>query len=465
MTEEEHGVHIFLIDGTYELFRGYHALPPLTAKDGRRVEAAYALLQQIVSFIRDYNVSHIGVAFDGRARLWRSKLYPGYKVKRPTQKQARRIKMFERLQNMMMSDDAARFGSNQNESHSSQEKDVIVDRALQEIEDNESADPVGDNEGMYGVEANAWKDVQVNYASASGEESSGYKRRKTDDANGADKEGETMDVVAMAKTHADGVPLPIDRSKLTDEEKSLMMKFWKSLSGALAAMDVVLDGLKYLGVHYWVAEDGNEADDYLASAAMKFAAWDEVRKVTIVTADKDLHACASGDRVFVLNRFESQESSEVNITERYGVCPDSISDYLAFVGDVGDNIPSIPGISTEDAVICLRHFKCADKIPLRIKQWPDAAIQAVGGREAAREIVHTISDKWNLLERNLKLTRLNRRVPIRETPRDLRWKGVEVGKWAKFCEDLNASRLFKLTVDKGLVDVGSLVRLNLLDIP
>ena len=73
-------MEIYLVDGTYELFRAYFALPKLESPDGRPVGAVRGLIQSMLSLIRENQVSHIACAFDSEIRSFRNDLFQGYKT-------------------------------------------------------------------------------------------------------------------------------------------------------------------------------------------------------------------------------------------------------------------------------------------------------------------------------------------------------------------------------------------------
>jgi len=72
-------VLIHVIDGTYELFRHYYALPPAQDDDGREVAAVRGVLASIRSLARE-GATHIGVATDHVIESFRNGLWPGYKT-------------------------------------------------------------------------------------------------------------------------------------------------------------------------------------------------------------------------------------------------------------------------------------------------------------------------------------------------------------------------------------------------
>ena len=71
---------IHLLDGTYELFRGFYGPPPRQAPDGREVGATVALLQSLLGLLADPAVTHLAVAFDTVVESFRNALFDGYKT-------------------------------------------------------------------------------------------------------------------------------------------------------------------------------------------------------------------------------------------------------------------------------------------------------------------------------------------------------------------------------------------------
>jgi 5'-3' exonuclease len=72
-------VDVHLVDGTYELFRHYYALPSARDEDGREVAAVRGVLASVLSMIRD-GATHIAVATDHVIESFRNELWPGYKT-------------------------------------------------------------------------------------------------------------------------------------------------------------------------------------------------------------------------------------------------------------------------------------------------------------------------------------------------------------------------------------------------
>jgi 5'-3' exonuclease len=72
-------VDVYLIDGTYELFRHFYALPPARDEEGRDVAAVRGVLMSVLAMING-GVTHIGVATDHVIESFRNRLWHGYKT-------------------------------------------------------------------------------------------------------------------------------------------------------------------------------------------------------------------------------------------------------------------------------------------------------------------------------------------------------------------------------------------------
>ncbi len=72
-------MEVVLIDGTYELFRHYYALPSARDVDGREVAAVRGVVQSVLSMITAGS-RYIGVATDHVIESFRNGLWPGYKT-------------------------------------------------------------------------------------------------------------------------------------------------------------------------------------------------------------------------------------------------------------------------------------------------------------------------------------------------------------------------------------------------
>jgi len=71
---------VYLIDGTYELFRHYYALPSARDAEGREVAAVRGVLGSVFRMLNRDGVTHLAVATDHVIESFRNRLWPGYKT-------------------------------------------------------------------------------------------------------------------------------------------------------------------------------------------------------------------------------------------------------------------------------------------------------------------------------------------------------------------------------------------------
>jgi len=70
---------IYLVDGTYELFRHYYAVPLAKDSDGREVGAVRGVLASVLGMIKG-GATHVAVATDHVIESFRNGLWQGYKT-------------------------------------------------------------------------------------------------------------------------------------------------------------------------------------------------------------------------------------------------------------------------------------------------------------------------------------------------------------------------------------------------
>lgn len=74
---------LILIDGNALLHRAFHALPPLTNKDGQIVNAVYGFFSMFLRIVEEFSPEYTVVCFDRPKPTFRKALYIGYQAKRP----------------------------------------------------------------------------------------------------------------------------------------------------------------------------------------------------------------------------------------------------------------------------------------------------------------------------------------------------------------------------------------------
>lgn len=71
-------MNVHLVDGTYELFRYFYALPSHVNGDGEEVAATRGVVGTVLSML-EHGATHLGVATDHVIESFRNDLWPGYK--------------------------------------------------------------------------------------------------------------------------------------------------------------------------------------------------------------------------------------------------------------------------------------------------------------------------------------------------------------------------------------------------
>ena len=78
-TDREQTLKVYLVDGTYELFRHYFAMPSRRDSCGREVGAVMGVVSSVRRMIQE-GATHVGVATDHVIESFRNELWPGYKT-------------------------------------------------------------------------------------------------------------------------------------------------------------------------------------------------------------------------------------------------------------------------------------------------------------------------------------------------------------------------------------------------
>ena len=73
---------LYLIDGHYQIYRGFFGMRPLTNSQGMQVQAAYALTDLLFRLRRDFPIDHWAIALDSPEPTFRHHRFPQYKATR-----------------------------------------------------------------------------------------------------------------------------------------------------------------------------------------------------------------------------------------------------------------------------------------------------------------------------------------------------------------------------------------------
>lgn len=74
---------LVIIDGNAILHRAFHAMPPLTTRDGEPINAVYGLVSMFLRIVQDLKPEAIAVAFDEKEKTFRHVEFEAYQSQRP----------------------------------------------------------------------------------------------------------------------------------------------------------------------------------------------------------------------------------------------------------------------------------------------------------------------------------------------------------------------------------------------
>lgn len=200
-----------------------------------------------------------------------------------------------------------------------------------------------------------------------------------------------------------------------------------------AQFDDVEQAVAALGVVVWRMKEF-EADDALASAALRFAKDERVEQVRILTPDKDLGQVLSGTRIVQVDRIRQKLITEETLWADKHLRPGSIPDFLALVGDTADGIPGLEGWGEKSASEVLAAHPHLEDIPDLAAKWK---VKVRSADKLAAVLAASRLDA--LLYR--KLATLRADVPLKETLEELEWKGAPKERWVKWCEVVGSTSL------------------------
>jgi DNA polymerase-1 len=175
------------------------------------------------------------------------------------------------------------------------------------------------------------------------------------------------------------------RQKLADEQQQDFDRAMQRIGQLLEAFHVKVLGLT-----------GYEADDVIGTLAR--IAVERGLRAVIVSGDKDFYQLVRPG-VELLNPgrggsagIEEHVVDMSNASERFGVGPEHVVDYLALVGDTSDNVPGVRGVGEKTAVELLRTYGNLDAIlahaaEIKGKRPREALLEHADAARLSRELV------------------------------------------------------------------------------
>ena len=179
-----------------------------------------------------------------------------------------------------------------------------------------------------------------------------------------------------------------------------------------------------------------EADDALASAAVRSTVDKRVDQVVICTPDKDLGQCLTPDHKIV--QYDRRKKLEMNyeaIIEKFGVRPESIPDYLGLMGDTADGFPGLQGWGAKSSSSVLAVYNHIEHIPEDPEKWEVSV-------RGAKKLAATLNENQSLALLFRQIATLSYDAPTFGSIDELHWEGPG-SDFVQIAEKLDSTRLIE----------------------
>jgi len=152
------------------------------------------------------------------------------------------------------------------------------------------------------------------------------------------------------------------REELYPAYKATREKMPDELRASLPRIEAILRGFRIPVLRL----PDHEADDVIGTLAVQAAA--QGVEAVIVSGDKDFYQLISPGISLLnpgrggVNGIEEEWVDLSNASERLGVPPERVTDYLALIGDSSDNVPGAKGIGPKTAIQLIEQFGPVEEI-------------------------------------------------------------------------------------------------------
>lgn len=193
-----------------------------------------------------------------------------------------------------------------------------------------------------------------------------------------------------------------------------------------------------------------EADDLLGSLYTRQLR--STQAIGILTRDKDLGQLLKRPQDFLWDYAAKAQAGDVDknssnnaigqqhymqdITDKFGVKPHQLVDYLALVGDSIDDIPGVPGIGKKTAQVLLQHF---DSLQALFAQRSEVAALPIRG---AKTIGSKLMEYQEQILMAQKLATIVTDLEITQNVSDITRQEPSWQALKKFCREMGFPRLY-----------------------
>lgn len=138
----------------------------------------------------------------------------------------------------------------------------------------------------------------------------------------------------------------------------------------LPKVKAVLDAF---GIKHFTKE-GYEADDIIATLAMKFQIPNSKSQIIILSGDRDVLQLVNGDVKVQMPGWNLKEVTLYGageVKEKYGLEPHQMVDYKSLIGDPSDNVPGVSGIGPKTAATLLGKYHTLENLYRHLSELPE----------------------------------------------------------------------------------------------
>lgn len=194
------------------------------------------------------------------------------------------------------------------------------------------------------------------------------------------------------------------------------------------------DVTELLGIHTFGSET-YEADDLIGSLSQRLQR--SQQPIAILTRDKDLGQLIRREQDFLWDYAADKSHYAGDIQQKFGVQPRQLSDYLALVGDVSDDIPGVPGVGGKTAQQLLQAYP---SVELLLAKLDGVAALPIRG---ANNLGNKLADYREQIILAKQLATIVTDLPLINSvtelmPRSPSWKKLDT-----FCQAMGFPKLFQ----------------------
>ena len=181
-----------------------------------------------------------------------------------------------------------------------------------------------------------------------------------------------------------------------------------------------------------ISISGVEADDVIGTLSVQ--ATEQGFRTLIVSSDKDLTQLIN-DKVEMVDTMKNIRLDPAGVTEKFGVPPERIVEYLALAGDASDNIPGIPKVGPKTAAKWLTEYGDLDNV---VRHADD-----IKGK-----VGEYLRDNLDILALSKRLTKIKCDVELEKTPADLEMADPDYDLLREYYTDLEFRSWLKEVTDQ-----------------